>query len=156
MNIIEIDILRLVDKAYSSFQCENPSVEIVCDEQTMKQWYEFIKFCYFLTDKNSGEVLIDDLDLSIMKNPKDFDFEISDLMESAINECEGWWEKDNIDHQQAALEYIQNEKPLTEEPDYDYDNDPDDLSWHYYEKAFEKILESVDTSCFIKLSKISL
>ena len=40
------DIIRAIDMAYHWFVQENPTIESVCDEKTMSDWYNFVAFCY--------------------------------------------------------------------------------------------------------------
>ena len=79
---------------------------------------------------------------NLLDNPN-FNFEISPLMENAMSECDGWWCKYNVDHQEIA------------EEDFGDDED-EEAHWEAYEDAFDNISNSVDTSSFEKLSKIVL
>ena len=135
MNSIESDIYRAIDMAFGWFKKNNPTLEVICDEETMTQWYDFVKWCYAQDGECNAEG-------EIKENPS-FNFEISPLMEDAMGECDGWWCKYNVDHQQIA------------EAEFKEDED-EDGHWFYYEEAFSKISNSVDTSCFEKLSKIVL
>mgnify|MGYP001234378090 FL=1 len=135
MNNIEEDIYRAIDMAFHWFKKNNPSLEIICDEETMKQWYDFVTWCY----AQDGECHAEDE----LKNNPNFNFEISPLMENAMSECDGWWCKYNVDHQEIA------------EEDFGDDED-EEAHWEAYEDAFDNISSSVDTSSFEKLSKIVL
>ena len=42
--IIEKDIYRGIDMAFDFFKKRNPTLEIICDEETMKEWYDFFKW----------------------------------------------------------------------------------------------------------------
>ena len=133
------------------------------DEETMTQWYDFVKWCYAQDGECNAES-------EIKENPS-FNFEISPLMEDAMNECDGWWCKYNVDHQQIAEEEFKEDCGNCDGVGYmdeDCENecetcegsgkDPEDEDghWFYYEEAFSNISNSVDTSCFEKLSKIVL
>tara|TARA_B110000027_G_scaffold114682_1_gene124423 strand:- start:1530 stop:3329 length:1800 start_codon:yes stop_codon:yes gene_type:complete len=163
MNSIESDIYGAIDMAFGWFKKNNPTLEVICDEETMTQWYDFVKWCYAQDGEDSAEG-------EIKENPS-FNFKISPLMENAMNECAKWWHKYNLDHQQIAEEdfkescgncdgagYMdedcENECETCEASGYDPEDE--DGHWFYYEEAFSKISNSVNTSCFEKLSSIGL
>ena len=135
MNSIETDIYIAIDMAFNWFKKNNPSLDIICDEETMNQWYDFVTWCY----AQDGECMAEDE----LKNNPNFNFEISPLMQSAMNECDAWWCKYNVDHQAIAEEEFS-------------DDEDEEAHWEAYEDAFYNISNSVDTSCFEKLSKIVL
>ena len=161
MNSIESDIYRAIDMAFGWFKNNNPTLEVICDEETMSQWYDFIKWCYAQDGEGNAEYEL--------KNNPSFNFEISPLMENAMIECDGWWCKYNVDHQQIAEEEFKEDCGGCDGNGYTdegYENecetcegsgkDPEDEGGHWvaYEEAFDKISNSVDTSSFEKLSKI--
>lgn len=146
MNSIESDIYRAIDMTFGWFKKNNPTLEVICDEETMSQWYDFVKWCY----AQDGECHAEE---QIKENPI-FNFEISPLMENAMSECDSWWCKYNVDHQEVAMELMRQTGDYDD--DYDSEDDPDGYYWEYYEEAFDKISNSVDTSSFEKLSMIGL
>ena len=165
MNDTECDIYRGIDMSFHWFKKNNPTLEIICDEETMTQWYDFITWCY----AQDGECMAEG-NIEGLAEP-DFDFEISPLMESAMGECDGWWCKYNIDHQQIAEEESREKCEKCEGSGYldedfkiecekceasGYDPDDEEGHWIHYGNAFEKISNSVDTSSFKKLSGIKL
>ncbi|MDB2473217.1 hypothetical protein N9W70_02060 [Schleiferiaceae bacterium] len=133
MNEIEEDILGGIDMAFDWFERNNPNLKVICDKETMSQWYDFVKWCY----AQNGEGWAED---QLKKNPR-FNFEISPLMKSALSECDAWYCKYAIDHQQTAEDYF---------------GEDEEGHWKALEEAYDKISKSVDTSSFEKLSKISL
>jgi hypothetical protein len=161
MNMIEMDIYRAIDMAFAWFKERNPTLEAICDEETMNQWYDFVKWCYAQ----------DCEDLELQDNDS-FGFEITPLMKSALNEVAGWWCKYNVDHQQIAEDdfgkscdncdgtgYMDFEERCEDQCEQciGTGKDPeDDTHWEFYYEAFSKISNSVDTSSFEKLSKIVL
>ena len=149
---VESDIYRAIDMAFGWFKKNNPILETICDKQTLNEWYNFVTWCYA---QDGEDMSWHQIEKFKKENNPNFAFEISPLMESAMEECAGWWCKYNIDHQEVAMQEMRDEMS-TELDDYDYDEDPDGYYWDYYETAFNKISNSVDTSSFVKLSKIVL
>ena len=164
MNAIELDIYRGIDMAFHWFKKNNPNLEKICDEDTMNQWYDFLTWCYAQDGETEAEDILLDTD-------NNFNFEISPLMQDAIDECSGWWCKYNIDHQQTAEEesgFACDNCEGTGYMDENYDKECDECDatgkdqndeesyWDAYEEAFSNISNSVDTSFFEKLSKIEI
>ena len=146
------DIIRAIDMAYHWFVQENPTIESVCDEKTISDWYNFVAFSYCKIKNDLLEEVLDDF----KEESDDFDFEISLLMEKADN-CAGVaWEKYDVDHQNEAFDLLGEDPDLySGDEDYDADEDPDGLHYEIVDKAYEEIGNSVDTSSFKKLSMIS-
>jgi len=151
MDRVESDIYSAIDMAFNWFKKHNQSLELICDKETMSQWHEFVKWCYAQDGEEHAEYKIAEFK---KENNPDFDFEISPLMESAMQECSAWWCKYNVDHQFEAMELMRAEMDHGE--DYDYEEDPDQFYWEYYEEAFNKISKSIDTKGFKQLSMISI
>jgi hypothetical protein len=40
------DIQSGIEMAFNWFKKNNPTIEILCDEETMVEWYYFIQWCY--------------------------------------------------------------------------------------------------------------
>lgn len=139
-NIIEKDIKRGVEMAFSWFKKNNPSLEQHCDEDTLQNWYDFIAFCYTL---DCGEDIESELN-NLKKSNQDFDFEISLLMQNAIEEAGSWWVKYNCDHQDEAFEYA-NEQG--------YEEEAEDQAYYELEDAYERIRLGINTKNFKELSK---
>jgi|TARA_B100001996_G_C18323230_1_gene463333 hypothetical protein len=156
MNSIEHDIYRAIDMAYHHFTKNNPELELICDEKVMKDWYNFITWCY----AQDGE---DEAAYIIKNSPEVFDFEISKLMQEAMDECSGWWCKYNVDHQQVAEEDNTEWCANCEGSGYldeDYEEECEECEreshWEAYEEAFKNISNSVNTDNFAELSKITI
>jgi len=156
------DIIKAIDMSYYRFVSQNPTIESVCDEKTMSDWYNFVAFCYCRNffDNGSGwdhHWIKTNPDFPKPGTDKDdFDFEISLLMKEADN-CAGVaWEKYDVDHQSDAWDLLrENPEWHSGEEDYDVDGDPYGLRWEILEDAYKEIGDSVQTSSFKKLSMIS-
>tara|TARA_B100001758_G_C17957239_1_gene376440 strand:- start:35 stop:535 length:501 start_codon:yes stop_codon:yes gene_type:complete len=164
MNSIEHDIYRAIDMAYHWFIKNNPELELICNEKVMKDWYNFITWCYAQDGEDEAEHII-------KNSPEVFDFEISKLMQEAMDECSGWWCKYNVDHQQIAEEDYRESCTNCEGSGYldeDYeeeceecegtgkDLEDEESHWEAYEEAFANISNSVNTDNFAELSKITI
>ena len=180
MNSIEQDIYRAIDMAYHWFTKNNPKLEVICDEKVMKDWYNFITWCYAQDGEDEAEHILTigyakwkgELDeIYDDKKVTAFDFEISPLMQDAIDECSGWWCKYNVDHQQIAEEDYREWCTNCEGSGYldeDYeeeceecegtgkDLEDEESHWEAYEEAFTNISNSVNTDNFAELSKITI
>ena len=157
------DIQSGIEMTFDWFKRKNPIVEMVCDEETMDEWYYFIQWCYV---QNCEDGASD----KIKNNSEIFNFEISDLMKSAMLESVGWWCKYSVDHQQhykdsysKSCENCEGSGYLDEGEEEECDIcygeglDPEDDS--FYDKLDEDYLaleNEVDTSKFEKLSKIKI
>jgi len=157
------DIQSGIEMAFDWFKKNNPTIEIVCDEETMDEWYYFIQWCYAQNCEDGASNKI--------KNKSEiFNFEISDLMKIAMVESDGWWCEYSLDHQQDYKDnYCESCKNCEgsgyvdegeeEQCDICYGEglDPEDDTW--YDKLDEGYLtleNEVDTSTFEKLSKIKI
>ena len=157
------DIQSGIEMTFDWFKRKNPIVEMVCDEETMDEWYYFIQWCYV---QNCEDGASD----KIKNNSEIFNFEISDLMKIAMVESDGWWCKYSVDHQQhykdsysKSCENCEGSGYLDEGEEeqcdicYGEGLDPEDDTW--YDKLDEGYLtleNEVDTSTFEKLSKIKI
>ena len=141
MNRIETDIYRGIDMAFHWFTKNNPTLDVICDAETLEKWYNFITWCY----AQDGEGYAFD-NLETLKNEKnpDFDFTLTSLMEEAMTESDAWWCKYNTDHQEVA------------EDEFKEDPDDEESHWEALEEAYEKILSSVDTTGFKDLTKVEI
>ena len=127
--------------AFHWFTKNNPTLDVICDAETLEKWYNFITWCY----AQDGEGYAFD-HLETLKNEKnpDFDFTLTSLMEEAMTESDAWWCKYNTDHQEVA------------EDEFKEDPDDEESHWEALEEAYEKILSSVDTTGFKDLTKVEI
>ena len=168
MNSIETDIYRGIDMAFHWFKKNNPTLDVICDEETLEKWYDFITWCY--AQDGEGYAFDNVETLKNEKNP-DFDFILTSLMEEAMTETDAWWCKYNTDHQQVAEDEFKEDCDPCDGTGYldeDYEQmcedcdgvgkDPDDEEshWDVLEEAYEKILSSVDTTGFKDLTKVEI
>tara|TARA_B110000238_G_C15842729_1_gene317595 strand:- start:101 stop:568 length:468 start_codon:yes stop_codon:yes gene_type:complete len=155
MSLVKENIYKAIDGAFESFKIGNPTLEIICDKETLGQWYDFVKWCYAQDGDNLSE---SNIKKYREENNPDFDFEISALMENAIGECDVYWCKFNIDHQEEAHElYKDNGCDCDDSEDYTCECvELNGLHFGLIDNAFKEILNSTNTSCFKKLSKILL
>ena len=75
-----------IDMAFNWFKRRNPTLELICDEEVMNDWRNFIQWCFAHNAAGEAERII-------VMSPEVFDFEISKLMQEAIDESDGWFEK---------------------------------------------------------------
>ena len=139
------DIQSGIEMAFDWFKKNNPTIEIVCDEETMDEWYYFIQWCYAQNCEDGASNKI--------KNKSEiFNFEISDLMKIAMVESDGWWCKNC-----EGSGYVDEGEEEQCDICYGEGLDPEDDTW--YDKLDEGYLtleNEVDTSTFEKLSKIKI
>ena len=69
MNDTECDIYRGIDMSFHWFKKNNPNLEIICDEEIMNQWYDFVTWCYAQDGECMAEHNIESSD------EPDFDFD---------------------------------------------------------------------------------
>ena len=162
IGVIESDIYGGIDMAFGWFKKNNPTLEIICDKKIMKDWYDFVKWVYAMDGEDAAEWEL--------KENSEYDFEISPLMQSVIDECAWWWCKYNCDHQGVAEDefYIScencdgtgylddDEKDGCDECDLSGKNQEDLIHWEYLDEAYQNIRDSVDTKKFKNLSKIKI
>ena len=160
--VIEGAIYTGIDMAFGWFKKNNPALEIICDKKTMKEWDDFVSWCYAMDGEDSAK-------WELKENPE-FDFEISPLMQSVIDECAWWWCKYNCDHQGVAEDefYISCENcdgtgfldedwnDYCEECDGSGRDQEDNTYYDYLDQAYKNIRDSVDTKKFKNLSKIKI
>jgi hypothetical protein len=159
------DIESGIEMTFNWFKKNNPTIETVCDEETMDEWYYFVQWCY-------AQNCEDGASYKIKNNPEIFNFEISDLMKIAMAESDGWWCKYSVDHQQDYKDnyskscencegegYLYEVEGEEEQCDICYGEglDPEDDSWYdKLDQGYLALENEVDTSTFEKLSKIKI
>tara|TARA_Y100001954_G_C15828199_1_gene613328 strand:- start:2557 stop:2997 length:441 start_codon:yes stop_codon:yes gene_type:complete len=142
-NNITKDIKRGIEMAFSWFKKNNPSLEQHCDEDILQNWYNFIAFCYTLAWDGSIESQLNNL----KKSNQDFDFEISLLMQNAIEEADTWWLRYNCDHQEEAFDYVREKG---------YEEEAEDKAYYELDDAYERIRLCINTKNFKELSKFQI
>jgi surface protein len=86
-NPIVREFYKNIDMAFHWFLKHNPAIEIICDEETMTQWYDFVKWSYTnnpltVEEWSEGDIVTED----------SYTFKISSLMESIVWECVDWYD----------------------------------------------------------------
>ena len=84
-NPIVSELYNKIDLAFHWFKKNNPVIEIICDEETMTQLYDFVKWSFtnnpcVLEEWSEGDIVTEG----------SYTFKISSLMESVVNECAEW------------------------------------------------------------------
>ena len=157
---IEVSVYYCIDLSFTHFKNENPTLELVCDKKTMDNWYDLIRWSYAQGHEDPD----DDL-------KREFDIEISPLIESAINQCVRWYYKYNSEHIDTARSLLgvdcescdgkgTSQDDECEECDgsgQDYDATLDsELPWDTLDEVLLNIMNSCNVDSFKELSKISI
>ena len=79
--------MERIDKAFHWFIKKNPVLEVICDEETMPQWYDFVKWVYGGSFHGVNECREGDI-----VTEGSYTFKISSLMEEVVWECVSWFD----------------------------------------------------------------
>jgi len=150
-------IYETIDNAYNSFKNDNPVLELVCDKNTMKIWYDFMTWFYVNDDiqkeefEFNGQCSLGDSDIELV---------ISPLMQCAMDESAAWWNKYLM-----TSHYCTAYREFKESCFFcfgdgcehcDYEGFDEQLCEANVHRIFREIRDSIDTSSFKELSKIKI
>ena len=91
-------IYKNIDIAFHWFLKHNPVIEIICDEETMTQWYDFVKWCFTNNPFAVGEYEEGDI-----VTEGSYIFKISSLMEKVVQECIDWEDNSKAEYEASLL-----------------------------------------------------
>lgn len=151
-----------IDMAFHWFKHRNPTLELICDEEVMNDWRNFIQWCFAHNAEGEAERILEN-------SPEIFDFEISKLMKEAIDESDSWFCKYCCDYdQEYEMEYSEECANCGGSGYLDEDHEEEceecdgmgiegDSDWYsILEADYLALKNEVDTSTFKKLSQIKL
>jgi hypothetical protein len=79
--------MKNIDMAFDRFLEHNPTIEIICDEETMTQWDDFVKWSY-----TNNLLAVEEWSEGDTVTEGSYTFKISSLMESIVWKCVDWYD----------------------------------------------------------------
>jgi tetratricopeptide (TPR) repeat protein len=90
--------MEKIDMAFHWFLEHNPTIEIICDEETMTQWYDFVKWSY-----TNNLLAVEEWSEGDTVTEGSYTFKISSLMESVVEECVDWYDNTRAEEEARLL-----------------------------------------------------
>jgi len=149
-------IYSSIDSAFERFKCLNPDLQLICDENTMENWYDFMTWFYVNDDVYKHEEDWGSL------GDSDIELVISPLIQCAMNSCASEWSKSwqQIHYANAKNEFNDVCFSCSAYEDDCEDCDGEKLIYEESDVNFDRILieirDSIDTSSFKELIKIKI
>ena len=97
-NTIGSAFMDNIDMAFHWFLEHNPTIEIICDEETMTQWYDFVKWSY-----TNNLLAVEEWSEGDTVTEGSYTFKISSLMESVVEECVDWYDNTRAEEEARLL-----------------------------------------------------
>jgi surface protein len=138
-----------IDMVFHWFLKNNPAIEIICDKETMTQWYDFVKWSY-----TNNPLTVEEWREGDIVTKGSYTFKISSLMESIVWECVEWYNNIKAEEEARNLTFSLLKARASEvsgkvcvecDGDDDYcekcygtgfDVYDKDIDWVYYDEAY--------------------